>query len=269
MYVLEINVKHTMAIGKSVADMTSAEKAAGVILWSEIETTAMDAALNALNPDVWDHHYVGTECPISWRVDTWEFVSSGHWVISPGEAHVTPHRVITMVELRRKGTNYTVKFVNSHFVSGAFKDKFPGTHDIRLKYWNMDDAAMIEHVHSWITQGDTVVGGGDYNRSHVEKFAPEVQWLSPTSGYDYLWYIEGSKGPTVEVLATDTIGQAWNTDHPARRAHLNFHPRTVAPTPVPVPPVAPQPPAEPSPALALVDALAADVEALRTALTAS
>lgn len=202
-------------------DMGLVRKLGGVICWQEIAEPDDVADLRSTVPG-YTHMHTDTECPISVWTKGWKVLDYGKVTLHGGKEHVSPHRVATWVRLQRNGSSApSFVVVNTHFVSGAYSNPGQPEEQWRRAMWAVAHDKMSALVQGFLSQGYTVIGGGDFNRTGAfPGFAPGHRWLI-NGGYDHLWTCEASNGGTVEAVATGTLGtDQLFTDHAARWAHI-------------------------------------------------
>jgi hypothetical protein len=208
-------------------DLLAVSKLGGVIGWQEIaEPNDVADLTTSLPTSKWTHLHTDTECPISLLSDRWDVVQNGQAMLHSGKLHVSPNRHATWVELHRKGTSLpSVVVLNTHWVSGAFTHPNQEAEAWRVLAWQKAHAGMSELVRSFLSQGKTVIGGGDFNRSGSwDGFAPSHRWLV-NGGYDHIFTCEALGGTRVQLDAAGVLGLSdLFTDHPARWAHLSLLP---------------------------------------------
>lgn len=226
MKLVTANIKSNPLMRQSrvLHDVARVKLLGGVILWQEIAPKRYKSALESELSSVhhWSHVQIGRETPISYRNDTWKLLSSGHRLTHHGRAHVTPARYITWAVLQRKNSTFPpVVFMNTHMISSAFSNHHPLTKKWRLARWKEHFAIQKALVQSFVAQGYTVIGGGDFNCTHLPKFTGNQRFLSH-GGIDHMYVCEAPQGVQVELRELGNYTRVY-TDHAPRYAELWFH----------------------------------------------
>lgn len=201
-------------------DIAAVKAAGGIILWQEIEIFRYTKALHDVGPKHWQHANTNLEIPISVDSHYWEIVKDGYRLTHKGRALTSPDRYISWAFVRNKHTGQKLVLVNTHFISGAWGSKAKTFRSWRQQMWRLHYAILKEMVTGWHQAGFTVIGGGDWNKTKVDKFHPDQVWLA-TSGIDKLFVLPGSKGPKVQLTGVDAIHDVF-TDHTPRIALLKL-----------------------------------------------
>jgi hypothetical protein len=189
------HVLHDVREGASLGD---------VVLWQEIAPDRYTAAVAGL-PSHWRTVQTGTEDPISFDTRVWRLVSTDRALLSRGRAHVTPRRWATWALLQHVGTGRVVVFMDTHYVSGAWVDR-PVTHRAwRRRLWLREWARQDDVVDGLTQRGLTVLGGGDFNRVRLPRFAERQMHLNSGS-IDHLWVVPGARGDV-------DPGSSWRDRH--------------------------------------------------------
>lgn len=219
LFVMTLNVKSNPHMSRAHVrhDLARAEPMAGVHFWQEIQPKYYNEVLKALDPRKWAHAHVPLEIPISWNNNFKEF-TRGHIMTHHGRAHTSPNRYISWVGLEFNG--HQAIFMNTHYVSGAWNRKHKLHKQWRKDMWEQHYRIQKNLVCGFVRDGFTVVGGGDFNRSHVEKFHADQHWVTPGPSIDKLFVVEGNGGPSLIRESLRTVSHGWFTDHPAKIGHI-------------------------------------------------
>lgn len=207
------------------ADIRTVKGLGDLILWQEIAPARYRSALtHYLDGSHWGHHALNHEIPISYNLGKFEMLPhlSGVLKTHDGKAHTSPARFITYVGLKHRHTaQHPIVVMNTHMVSGAFSANHPFTHKWRLDHWNQHFRAQQALIHSFTSEGITVLGGGDMNRTRMGKYAPEQRWLNSGS-IDHLYAVEAVGGTRVELYESHAETRV-HTDHDPRIATVSLH----------------------------------------------
>lgn len=217
---LNIQSVPLMSLDKVRADVRKASHLADVILWQEIQPEGYKTVVASLAQHGFQTEHLDTECPISYRTDSWEKVDAGKIKTHGGLPKVSPYRVVTWVRLRHRSTSAVITFVNTHMVSGGWSHRSVFQRAWRRHMWKRHfrkQSKLITHLVQ--DHGDTVVGGGDHNRANIPKFIPTQMWIS-SAGIDDLYYVPGPRAK-VGVEQHDTV-PGFNSDHDMRRGFLTI-----------------------------------------------
>lgn len=203
-------------------------------MWQEIEPLRYkNAVLEEADKAHWHNVNMNTETPISLKKKYWNVLYSGVVQTHKGRKRVTPNRYISYVVAEQIGTGNVVVFTNSHFVSGAFSNKYPFTKKWRRARWDYHWSIMHDMVNKFVNAGYTVIGGGDWNATHVRKFMRRQRWLA-TGGIDHLFTCEATNGTQVKLIETSKETHVY-TDHDFRIAHARFRKAKAYEQPGPLP----------------------------------
>jgi endonuclease/exonuclease/phosphatase family metal-dependent hydrolase len=127
---------------RGAADFT---RFAGVIGWQEVNDDADRAKMRRQLGDRYAHFVPAPDAagavPISWRAANFQLLGSGSVKVHDGRARVTPSRWINWVHLRHVRSGRDITFVNTHFISGAFKASSSFT-AWRLERWKEHRAKL-------------------------------------------------------------------------------------------------------------------------------
>lgn len=142
---------------------------ADLICWQEINIPRYIAAIEDLDPVIWDH-YIGLKmggAPISWRRSDFEFVDGGTVLMYPGVAKISFDRRVVWVLLKHLRTGELVAVFNCHFVAGAFKEgkSFPR---IRKALWKRCRSVLLKELVRFTNQGVACIVAGDFNRRNFK-----------------------------------------------------------------------------------------------------
>lgn len=184
---LQASMQHTDA----TADLnTSIDKAfaagADTISWTEIEAQAQIDHIEARA--AWDTYWpklpdaplvrAANAVPISWRKDTWDFVSGSSVKASDGRAGVSPDRFVTRVVLRHKASGAEVMRIAHHAVAGI--DSLDDNVAYRIAAHAADITAFNDRM---MDSTLPVIGSGDFNTTSLRaKLKTENDGTQP---YDY------------------------------------------------------------------------------------
>lgn len=225
--VASINIKSNPVMNKAkvLADVRkSAHLGADVIFRQEIAAkypwyanSVKQVRITKKGRGQWVHFHLGTEAPITVREggnSPWSVMRAGTKTLHKGLKKVSPHRVMTWVVAKHKRTGELTAFVNTHFVSGAWRAG-SSHHDWRQKMWNSSFKQMRAKIAAFHRQGISVVYGGDFNRNPMASFSKFDKRIS-LHGIDRIGF-NRMAGESVRVSKRVTVG-GFNSDHDAKFA---------------------------------------------------
>lgn len=147
---------------------------AAVIGWQEADRTTTPTKLRTQLGSLYRHYIPAGSAgyiPVSWRADRFSFISARSVKTHEGRLGVSPDRWISIVHLRVRATGRHVVFVNTHFVSEAFKEG-SSYRTWRLEMWYRHYHRLFYELgvirSTWPTAPIHLVG--DFNRSGYLNF---------------------------------------------------------------------------------------------------
>lgn len=176
----------------------------------------------------WDVYFTKLPIPIALRSRRFKLVSqdempddelqaSGYVRTHRGRRGASPSRYISWVVVTHpsRSDDLPIVIMNTHFVSGAWNWKPKLWKRWRKRMWKKHWKKMQKLIQAFHDAGYTVIFGGDFNRTHVEKFHPKHVWLS-NRGIDKIGAVPAPSGAQVRLRLAKRV--ELNSDHDARVA---------------------------------------------------
>lgn len=197
------------------SDVDNVVSVAGVVGFQELFNTSHNDIIANLSG--WSDFglYSGRYQAIAWKDSHWSLVDSGYETIfAGGGPYSLPARYLTWVRLNRDGTSQNIRFLTTHFTSGANWDNPNPTAEeqARRAAWQDCWNAVNARIDAWMVGAYTpIVLTGDYNKKvpDTAKFASDQEW-DTTGGIDHIAHIPNSK---MNPLFDATPAVTWYTDH--------------------------------------------------------
>lgn len=163
---------------------------------------------------------IAQECPISIPTKNWTLIGDVEIrLMHHGKKHTSPNRYVTVQKAQRKSDGLKVAFMNTHMVSGAFTSKFKLNKAWRKQRWWEHWRAMVKWIAELISEGWTVILGGDFNKTNLPDIYGQIELAH--HGLDHLLLIpaDGIVVGHVQVSSL-TAKNGMHTDHPILSARF-------------------------------------------------
>jgi GH25 family lysozyme M1 (1,4-beta-N-acetylmuramidase) len=225
-----------MTRDQALEDLRRNAEVADVVLLQEIAERYRPLVAEAFPVADWEVYYGAEDNsePIAYRRDHYEELDAGVSLLHPAVAKVHFRRHLTHLFLRDRASGLAFHVTNLHLVAGAFAEPPHANRALRVREWHAGVAKHLTQVDAFVSRGEPVIGGGDYNRrlgrfpslgSEVD--GKPVKYAVDPKSIDLLWCVDGDEHGWSLVEREVFPGREGkrpqrNSDHAARLAHLRL-----------------------------------------------